>query len=87
MYEDQCGEFICGYWGLQGVNCIILFTCNYSNKVASEIALHHEEEIYFVDSIHDCFILFYQQANFPSPILRPGEVYQQVTVYRFGVKP
>lgn len=27
------------------------------------------------------------QANFPSPILRPGEVYQQVTVYRFGVKP
>ena len=22
MYEDQCGEFICGYWGLQGVNCI-----------------------------------------------------------------
>ena len=55
--------------------------------VASEIAPHHEEEIYLVDSIHDCFILFYQQANFPSPILRPGEVYQQVTVYRFGVKP
>ena len=57
MYEDQCGEFICGYWGLQGVNCIC---SHYSDKVASEIAPHHEEEIYFVDSIHDCFILFYQ---------------------------
>ena len=64
-----------------------LVTCNYSNKVASEIGLHHEEDIYFVDSILGCFILFYQQSNFPSPILRPGEVYQQFTVYKFGVKP
>jgi len=26
------------------------------------------------------------KANFPSPILKPGETYRQVTVYRFGVK-
>jgi aldose 1-epimerase len=26
------------------------------------------------------------KANFPSPILNPGETYRQVTVYRFGVK-
>jgi len=26
------------------------------------------------------------RANFPSPVLRPGETYQQVTVYKFGVQ-
>jgi len=26
------------------------------------------------------------KASFPSPVLKPGETYRQVTVYRFGVK-
>ena len=26
------------------------------------------------------------QTQFPSPILRPGETYQQTTIYKLGVK-
>jgi aldose 1-epimerase len=26
------------------------------------------------------------KPNFPSPILKPGEIYRHITVYRFGVK-